>query len=744
MSHIPPSHTLASLATDSEEKDALSLNDCMNIASHDYQLLAQSIIGFAKRSGQQQIIQSSVQAIFRGDALVSQAGTGIGKTFSYLVACMPFLREQGKHLIVSTHTVALQTQLIEKDLPFVVKLLAPELKFEVAKGSNRYFCPKRALDLLSKTEKTAEQDNTEGKNGELFDLDKAHQDVTEQSMLLVKQIYQDFEQGSFNGDIDTLMYANPEHVAYLVNRDYLRCPGQKRCPMSDNCPFYQQREKIKQADIVVTNHALLSQTALHGATVLGDLKDSILVLDEAHHFADVLRDSHENTLRQSNGEQLFKQAKQLGKLVANILKNHPKLSADIDQSAFTRQLAKLAERADTCGQLLQESCDHIKVNFAQLRGELKSSFDDPSIWVLGLEPLHGVLKNQLASLFTHYSQLEKQNNDILAQFGASLDRYSAQLNNQQKRVFNEWQTLASRLNTECNNAKHCLERYVNFNQYMDRASRARAGLARWISLDEANNDVVLHSNHVNIGEKFQKLLVKPCHALIMTSATLEVMGSFDFFSSRLGFEKRQAGFTKQTVSSPFDYSKVVVNAPLTEGDPNHAMHANEVKKYLLQAANRHKAQLVLFSSYKQMEQTYELLTPQQKESVLLQRSFSKSELLRVHKERIDNGRPSILFGTDSLSEGLDLQRQYLTCVLIAKLPFPNTNRPILKFEMQCLKALGGNEFLDFSLPMCARKLIQSAGRLIRSEDDYGEICILDPRINNKRYGKQLLHALPML
>ena len=744
MSNIVASHTFGPLVADSQQNNSLSLNACMGMAANDYQILAQSITGFTQRKGQEQIIQSCVQTIFNGDALVSQAGTGIGKTFSYLVACMPFLRQQGKHLIVSTHTVALQTQLIEKDLPFVIKQLAPELKCEVAKGSSRYFCPKRALDLLSKTEIGDGQTDNSAKNGELFEPDKAHQHVTDQSMVLVKKIYQDFEQGKFNGDLDTLLYSTLEPVTTMINRDHERCPGQKRCPTGDSCPYYQQREKIKQADIVVTNHALLSQTAAHGATVLGDLSDSILVLDEAHHFADVMRDTHENKLSQSNGEQLVKQAKQLGKLSASILKHHPQLSADIDTSAFMRQLAKLAQRADTCGHALQELGDNIKVNFAQLRGECKSSFDDPSTWVLGFEPLHGSLQSPLVSLFTGYSQLEKQTNDMLARFGTSLDRYSAQLKNQHKQVFSEWQTVANRLNTECHNAKQCLERYVEFDQYLDRASRARAGLARWISLDEENSDVVIHSNHVNIGEKFQQLLVKPCHCLVMTSATLEVMGSFDFFISRLGFKKGQSGLKTQTISSPFDYSKVMVKAPLTAGDPNHVLHAKQVKNALLQAANRHKSLLVLFSSYKQMQQTYQLLTPEQKESVLLQQGFSKSELLRVHKERIDKGQRSILFGTDSLSEGLDLQRQYLTCVLIAKLPFPNTNRPILKFEMQCLEALGGNAFFDFSLPMCARKLIQSAGRLIRSEDDYGEIYILDPRINTKRYGKQLLHSLPML
>jgi ATP-dependent DNA helicase DinG len=306
-----------------EQENSFSLSNCMDTVSNDYQTLAKAIPGFNQRSGQEQIIRSCVQAVFNCDILVSQAGTGIGKTFSYLVGCMPFVRDQGKHLIVSTHTVALQTQLIEKDLPFVIKQLAPELKFEVAKGSSRYFCPKRALDLLSKTEMGADNSDIIPENGELFEQDTTHQNVTEQSMCLVKQIYQDFEQEKFSGDLDTLTDSIPTSVTSMVNRDHQRCPGQNRCPKGDVCPFYEQREKVKQADIVVTNHALLSQTMALGATILGDLADSIVVLDEAHHFADVMRDSNENKICQSNAELLVKQAKHLGQLSANILKNHP-------------------------------------------------------------------------------------------------------------------------------------------------------------------------------------------------------------------------------------------------------------------------------------------------------------------------------------------------------------------------------------------------------------------------------------
>jgi ATP-dependent DNA helicase DinG len=145
-----------------------------------------------------------------------------------------------------------------------------------------------------------------------------------------------------------------------------------------------------------------------------------------------------------------------------------------------------------------------------------------------------------------------------------------------------------------------------------------------------------------------------------------------------------------------------------------------------------------------MNEVYTLCSSALKRKILCQNDFSKRELIERHKNQIDQGETSILFGVDGLSEGLDLQQHYLTCVLITKLPFPALNKPMFKHLSSMIEAKGQSSFLQQSLPICERKLIQSVGRLIRSEQDYGEVILLDSRVNTSRYGKTLLGGIPMV
>jgi ATP-dependent DNA helicase DinG len=153
--------------------------------------------------------------------------------------------------------------------------------------------------------------------------------------------------------------------------------------------------------------------------------------------------------------------------------------------------------------------------------------------------------------------------------------------------------------------------------------------------------------------------------------------------------------------------------------------------------------LVLFGSNKQMNETYNICSKELKDNILVQHNYSKSELISLHKSNVDNNKTSILFGVAGLAEGLDLQNQYLTCVIITKIPFPNTTNPMFNYESRCMDMLSKSSFLNLSLPLCSRNLIQAAGRLIRTEEDYGDIYILDSRIKTSRYGANLLGHLPM-
>jgi ATP-dependent DNA helicase DinG len=233
-------------------------------------------------------------------------------------------------------------------------------------------------------------------------------------------------------------------------------------------------------------------------------------------------------------------------------------------------------------------------------------------------------------------------------------------------------------------------------------------------------------------------------AAIFTSATLKIQEQFNHFIEPLGLSDTEKPFITCDIQSPFDYQAACFSAPLCNGDPNSPRHAETVMDHVKQCTNRHKSILVLFTSYRQLNEVYNLCSRQLKRQILCQKEYSKRELIDRHKARIDQGETSILFGVDGLSEGLDLQQHYLTCVVIAKLPFPALGEPMFKHEREMLEAKGIKAFFHQALPICERKLIQGAGRLIRSEEDYGEVILLDPRVNTKQYGRNLLASLPIV
>ncbi len=721
-----------SFSGDATPEQALTLQQAITCTTQSLNQLSKVIPSYRPRTEQTSLAERVSEVAFQQGILVAQAGTGTGKTFAYLMGVLPHIMYSQKRVIIATHTISLQTQLMEKDLPLFRRAVAPSLRIMIAKGSTRYFCPRRAMAWLNK----------HGNSGQTeLNLAEQGQSVDKQQLSIIEKLLEGFDSQSFNGDLDTLESGNIKPIENLVSRRYDRCPGQTKCEFGQSCPFYQARKDLQKAQVVITNHALLSQSLIEETQTLGQLNDQILIVDEAHQFLSTYRGQQQQTLEFSAQPKLAEKLKQIRDCFHKIIKADGHHALPFDSQLIEQSSQSLQSLLNDVESQLSSVNQFLFANYRQLRGPAKDNFDNLDQWLMGFEPTQDGLSQLLLQLYTLFCSADSAFNKIVNQMIAPVEKsYSERSKSAQKQVENL--TLLSReLDDYLTRSQGCLERFIRHDQLYTIQDRVAAGLVRWISRFGENKGFCAHSNQLAMGESLEKKVYDVFSTTIFTSATIEVLNSPKRFLSSLALDKR-SDINVLKVASPFDYTKVSVSAPIKQGDVNHPSFSSKIKQQVERATQRHKAILVLFSSYQQLNQVYDQCSPALKKKILRQADFSRQKILECHKKRVDLGQASILFGVDSLSEGVDLQRHYLTCVMVAKFPFPNLNEPILAYEARTLEFLGKNSFYDLSLPICSSKLIQSTGRLIRSEEDFGEVVLLDSRIHRKSYAKRLVYSLP--
>src|SRR5690606_10209059 len=270
-----------------------------------------------------------------------------------------------------------------------------------------------------------------------------------------------------------------------------------------------------------------------------------------------------------------------------------------------------------------------------------------------------------------------------------------------------------------------------------------APYARWLGFSDVGGEteISLSCSPVIAAEALRATLWSDAFAVLLTSATLCALDSFDFLGLRAGLP---AGTRYARIASPFDYAnKVLLRVPARGFDPGNAQaHTEAIAAVLPRIVDRKGGTLVLFSSRRQMQDVLAALDPGLLALVSSQDDFTKQQLLARHKDRIDKGEGSVLFGLASLTEGIDLPGDYCTHVVIAKIPFAVPNDPVEATLAWWVESQGRNAFQEISVPEAATRLVQACGRLVRTEEDGGTITILDERLVTKRYGKAILDTLP--
>lgn len=631
-----------------------------------------------------------------------EAGTGTGKSLAYLLAAIPLALQQQKTVVIATATVALQEQLITKDLPFFQQHSQLAFDYALVKGRQRYACIERIKQQIKHPELFATPKDASFVKAER-DTDL---EASEWQLLL-----QQWQQRLWLGDKDSLAIAISQRQWLNINADAMHCSSSNRA--HSNCPFHLARAEAETTQVLVVNHALLLADLANGNAILPAPADCIYIIDEGHHLAETARDFFAASAPLShNALWLEKASKTIQQLMTLLPETEMKSLFRLDDSCNElNALLKIIERVATpfksswfekapqfrfteaaLPKLMQQQAEEL----AQVSSKAKSQ----------LEKVQQLVQEHINS-----NRLALKPRLTLLQ---DLSFLAIQLEQQQAL----WQLYAVP-----QEAKHA------------------ANQARWVELAEPSDKLIGYACPLAVGNKLAQMLFDPAFAVIVCSATLTALNSFHYIKFDLGLHDFE-GVKIVQVASPFAYAdKGTIIIPQMKTDPTRTEFTAELISQLPHYLPQQQASLVLFASYWQMQQVATALR-EQGFSLLVQGEASRQALLQLHATNCQHQKTSILFGTQSFSEGLDLPGNLLTNLVITKLPFAVPTSPLEQALAEAIKNKGGNAFNQLAIPATAKKLVQACGRLLRQEQDQGRIIIFDRRLVNKAYGSAMLNALP--
>ncbi|WP_448211545.1 ATP-dependent DNA helicase DinG [Colwellia sp. MEBiC06753] len=641
--------------------------------------------------------------------IVVEAGTGTGKSLAYSLGAIPLALSRNKKVVISTATVALQEQLVNKDLPFLKDNAGLAFKYTLAKGRQRYVCHHKLAQAVS--------DDESPQAGFTF-----AEKPSDYEIKLLKQLNTALKNGKWQGDRDSWADTIPSHIWQQIQSDKHSCL--RHIAEHAQCPFHKARDTMDSADVLVVNHSLLlSDIEMGGGKILPEPDETFYIIDEAHHLPKVTRDHSSAAVTLKGAIEWLQKLIEASDKMSKLIKS---------QSAISPAL-KLTDDAQALLADMQKILQFIEANQASyFSNNQKQEFNSQPSYRFEHGILPSVIKTTAEDLAEYSRKCLTHGNKLYFLLVEAVKDGEVQ------------SYLAEPLLAE---SGFLLQRLENFNalwtMYARTDSEKTAPLARWLELiDGKKRDFLLAASPIEVGYTLEDKLWSKCEGAVLCSATIVALNSFDHFRRQVGLSQND-GTQYQKADSPFDYANnATLVVPNMRFEPSHPSFTNELTKVLPSLIEQGKATLVLFSSYWQMEQVAKSLRDKKKLSLLMQGEQSRQSIIEHHKKRCDENKASLIFGTQSFSEGLDLPGKYLTNLIITKLPFSVPTSPVDEAHAEYVTSKGGNPFMSITVPEASSKLIQACGRLLRNENDSGTISLLDRRVVTKRYGGDLLNALP--
>jgi DNA polymerase-3 subunit epsilon/ATP-dependent DNA helicase DinG len=652
--------------------------------------LAASLPGYEHREAQLQMLLGVAQIMRRGGRLVVEAGTGTGKSLAYLVPALARAVRRGERVVVSTHTHTLQEQLVLKDIPALRQWLPWDFEATLLKGRSNYVSLRRWRRYAAEPCRDVEE-----LKFKLKILVWLHQTGT--------------------GDRAELRLQGPEEAYWArIMSDPLDCVG-LRCT-EEECFVHRARAQAERADLVVVNHALLLADASTSAALIPAYDH--LVVDEAHHLEESATQSLRCDLDGSALEGLLRRlaaegdGRRTGLLVE--MRLQPQLG-DTGDSLAEAEAAALAA-SPVCAELFQTAAEWARrllpdeplrrEEAVRLVPELREREDWPA--------LAGLAADAVTALAAVDARLRR---------AASLSR--------------EWLG-GSEPNQDLRELEIIRGRLAEAADLLDQAfQRPDPNRVYWLTLPGRTSALLVRSAPLEIGAMLRERVFGELSSVVMTSASLAVAGSFDYFCSRVGLG---AEVETLLLASPFDYlQQALVCLPTDVPDPQSDEFEEAVEDIVADVASRLRGRtLALFTSHQQLRNVYMGLKHRSDlDEVLILGQGIDGQRRHVLKAFEENDRP-LLLGTASFWEGVDVPGDRLSCVVIVRLPFQVPTEPVFAARAERLR----DPFLQYALPQAALRLKQGFGRLIRRHDDRGAVVILDNRVLERDYGRAFLEALP--
>jgi ATP-dependent DNA helicase DinG len=617
-------------------------------------LLADTLEAYEYRPEQINMAKHVFEVLQNGEHGIIEAGTGVGKSLAYLLPMIYYTVEEGKLAVIATHTLTLQEQLFQKDIPFLKEVLPLDFTVEVFKGRSNYLCLRRWQELIK------------SRGGQLSLLDNLGE-------------LQRWVQETETGDYNEVPFTIPWDLWSEICCEKESCP-EEMCSHFGACFYWQLRRRLAKAHLVITNQAMLLADARTDGNVLPSFHAA--VIDEAHNLVDVATNAYSHELTRRG----FMSYYRVGVQLQNALRD--RVPEYIVQDLVT---------------ILDELVREAGQYFLQVEGLITS----------------------------HTVPLTAENRRFFAQ--TTLPKHLKDIQSLLK---------------ECNLEEEGGEAFglvEQFSAYTDRLLTALELIlegedptyAYWADLQ--NGEPCLTAAPIEIGRLLHDTLFDKTPSVILTSATLSTNQSFSYMQNQLGLPEA-AGLI---LGSPFSYEEqALLCVPKEAKNPNHPRYAYYVAYLILRtlAATRGGV-LALFTSYSLMDEVADAIYPKLDEvgyTLFVQGDGPRHTLIQGFRE---NPR-SLLFGTNSFWEGIDLPGQALKAVVITRLPFTVPDRPVTAARLKAIADAGGNPFLEYSVPQAILRLKQGFGRLIRTKQDVGGVVILDERILTANYGASFLASLP--